>query len=82
MNAPRRNIMSQPGGRPLQDQLDEVHHDMLVAARNPDKETGHSDADNHLTRLVKLLAHGRGLEVQRVSRLALGAYKRGTHWCA
>ncbi len=74
--------MSQPGGRPLQEQLDEVHQDMLSSARNPDKENGHSDADNHLTRLVKLLAHGRGLEVQRSARLALRAYNRGTHWCA
>ncbi len=74
--------MSKPGGRPLQEQLDEVLRDMRASARNPDKENGHIDADNHLTRLVALLAHGRGRKVQRSSRLVLGAYGRVTRWCA
>lgn len=74
--------MSNPGGRPLQEQLDEVLRDMRAAARNSDEEHGHSDADNHLTRLVTLLAHGRGVKVQRSTMLALRAYNRVTHWCA
>lgn len=74
--------MSQPGGRPLQEQLDEVLRDMRASSRNPDYEIGHSDADNHLTRLVALLAHGRGRKVQHASRLVLGAYGRVTRHCA
>lgn len=74
--------MSKPGGRPLQEQLDEVVRDMRAVARNPDKENGHSAADNHLTRLVVLLADGRSAEVQRAAGLALGAYARVTRWCA
>ncbi len=74
--------MSQPGGRPLQEQLDEVLRDMRAAARNADCETAHSNADNHLTRLVTLLAHGRSVEVQRTAGLALRAYGRVTRWCA
>lgn len=74
--------MSQPGGRPLQEQLDEVNKDMLLAVKNSDREVGHIDADNHLTRLIVLLAHGRGLEVQRSARRALQTYHRVTRWCA
>ena len=74
--------MSKPGGRPLQEQLDEVVRDMRAAARNPDEENGHINADNHLTRLVMLLADGRSAEVQRATGLALRAYGRVTRWCA
>lgn len=74
--------MSNPGGRPLQEQLDEVHWDMLAAARHPDKELAHGRADDHLTRLILLLAHGRSAAVQRSVRLTLRAYNRVTRWCA
>lgn len=74
--------MSQPNGRPLQEQLDEVHQDMLLTAKNADVEVGHGDADDHLTRLITLLAHGRSFEVQRMARLTLRAYNRVTRYCA
>ncbi len=74
--------MSKPGGRPLQEQLDEVLRDMRAAARYTDFEQSHSNADNYLTRLFMLLADGRSVEVQRTAHLTLRAYDRVTRYCA
>ncbi len=74
--------MSQPGGRPLQEQLDEVHRALLGCTRNRDPEDAHNKADNELTRLVSLLADGRGSQVQRTTSLALRAWSRVKKWYA
>ncbi len=67
----------------LQEELDEVHKDMLlVAMHDPDFERAHREADNYLTRLVKLLAHGQDPKIQRVARLTLQAYDRVQKYCA
>lgn len=80
MSAPK----FRPGGRPLIEQVAEVHRSMLRMARGTrDPEVDHIQADNELTRLVSLLAYDHpSLEARRLARLILRAYNRVTRYCA